>query len=97
MFIYGGGWANGDKFEYEFVGRALASRGFVTVIPDYRHYPEVQYPAFLEDNAAAVKWIEEHISLYGGDKQRFFLAGHSAGAYNAVMLGLDRCSCVSTR
>ena len=89
MFIYGGAWAAGDKFEYEFVGRALASQGFVAVIPDYRYYPKVQYPKFLEDNAAAVKWIELHIDHYGGDPQRFFLAGHSAGAYNAVMLGLD--------
>ncbi len=90
MFIYGGAWAAGDKFEYEFVGRALASQGFVTVIPDYRKYPEVQYPTFLNDNAAAVKWIEDNISRYGGDTKRFFLAGHSAGAYNAVMLGMDR-------
>jgi acetyl esterase/lipase len=90
MFIYGGGWKAGDKFEYEFVGRALASQGFIVVIPDYRLYPEVKYPEFLEDNARAVKWIETNIASYGGDPQRLFLAGHSAGAYNAVMLGLDR-------
>lgn len=89
MFIYGGGWHAGDKFEYEFVGRALASSGFVTVIADYRMFPEVRYPDFLEDNAQAIKWIEDNIETYGGDKQRFFLAGHSAGAYNAVMLALD--------
>ena len=44
MFIYGGGWAAGDKFEYEFVGRAFAANGFVTVIPDYRKFPEVELP-----------------------------------------------------
>jgi len=90
MFIYGGGWRAGDRFEYEFVGRALAAQGFVTVIADYRVFPEVRYPEFLEDNAQAIKWIEDNIAGYGGDKNRFFVAGHSAGAYNAVMLALDK-------
>ena len=89
MFIYGGAWAAGDKFEYEFVGRALAANGYVAVIADYRLFPEVRYPDFLEDCAAAAHWIGENIVNYGGDTRRFFLAGHSAGAYNAVMLGLD--------
>jgi len=89
MFIYGGAWRAGDKFEYEFVGRALAANGFVAVIADYRLWPEAKYPDFLEDNAQAMKWIEDNITGYGGDKNRFFLAGHSAGAYNAVMLSLD--------
>jgi acetyl esterase/lipase len=89
MFIYGGAWRAGDKFEYEFVGRALAANGFVAVIADYRLWPEAKYPDFLEDNAQAMKWIEDNIVGYGGDKNRFFLAGHSAGAYNAVMLSLD--------
>lgn len=89
MFIYGGSWRAGDKFEYEFAGRALAAAGFVTVIADYRLWPEVKYPDFLEDNAQAMRWIEDNIAGYGGDPKRFFLAGHSAGAYNAVMLGLD--------
>ena len=57
MFIYGGAWRAGDKFEYEFVGRALAASGFVTVIADYRLYPEVKYPEFLDDNAQAMRWV----------------------------------------
>ena len=89
MFIYGGAWRAGDRFEYEFVGRALAANGFVVVIPDYRLWPEAKYPDFIEDNAQAMKWVEDNIAGYGGDKARFFLAGHSAGAYNAVMLALD--------
>lgn len=89
FFIYGGGWKNGAREGYEFVGRAFAAQGFVVVIADYRLYPEVTYPAFLEDNAEALKWVEDNIATYGGDVQRLFLAGHSAGAYNAVMLGLD--------
>ena len=90
MFIYGGSWKQGSKNDYKFVGKALAANGFVVVIPDYRLYPDVTYPKFLEDNASAVKWIEGNIATYGGDTSRFFVAGHSAGAYNAVMLGLDR-------
>jgi acetyl esterase/lipase len=89
MFIYGGGWAAGSKFEYDFVGRAFAANGYVAVIADYRKFPEVKYPDFISDNARAMKWIEDNIAGYGGDKTRFFLAGHSAGAYNAVMLALD--------
>jgi acetyl esterase/lipase len=89
MFIYGGAWKAGNRADYQFVGRAFAAQGFIAVIPDYRLYPEVTYPAFLEDNAAAVKWIEDHIESYGGDTSRFFIAGHSAGAYDAVMLGLE--------
>jgi acetyl esterase/lipase len=90
MFIYGGAWRAGDKFEYEFAGRAFAAAGYVTVIADYRLFPEVKYPDFLEDNARAMKWIEDHIADFGGDTSRFFLVGHSAGAYNAMMLALDR-------
>lgn len=90
MFIYGGAWKNGARKDYQFVGKALAANGFITVIPDYRLYPEVTYPGFLEDNAQAVKWIEDNIASFGGDTSRFFIAGHSAGAYNSVMLGLER-------
>ena len=89
VFLYGGAWNDGDKSIYGFAGAALASRGFVTVIPDYRLYPEVRYPAFLQDNAAAVRWAREHAAEFGGDPQRIVLMGHSAGAYNAAMLALD--------
>ncbi|HEY0033482.1 MAG TPA: alpha/beta hydrolase, partial [Devosia sp.] len=89
FFIYGGGWSRGERSDYQFVGRALASRGFVVVIADYRLVPEVQYPQFLEDSARALKWTQDNIAQYGGDPNRLFLAGHSAGAYNAVMLSLD--------
>ena len=90
FFIYGGGWKNGDRADYAFVGQALASRGFVTVIADYRLVPEVKYPEFLEDNAQALRWVQDNIATYGGDTARLFIAGHSAGAYGAVMIGLDR-------
>ncbi|MGU3540757.1 alpha/beta hydrolase [Methylobacterium sp. A54F] len=89
VFFYGGSWQGGDKGDYAFVGQALAAQGFVTVLPDYRLYPEVRFPAFLEDGAAAIAWVRDNIAAYGGDPRRIVLAGHSAGAYNAVMLGLD--------
>ena len=90
FFIYGGGWDHGDRGDYQFVGQAFASRGFVVVIADYRLYPEVSYPDFLEDNAQALAWVQDNIVRYGGDPGRLFIAGHSAGAYNAVMLALDK-------
>jgi acetyl esterase/lipase len=89
MFIYGGAWRQGQRSDYQFVGRALASRGFVTVVGDYRLVPEVSYPAFLYDSAVIGRWIQDNITAYGGNPQKLFLAGHSAGAYNAVMLSLD--------
>ena len=89
FFIYGGGWNRGERADYQFVGRALAARGFIVVIADYRLVPEVAYPAFLEDSANALRWVQDNIANYGGDPSRLFLAGHSAGAYNAVMLALD--------
>jgi acetyl esterase/lipase len=90
VFIYGGTWQSGDRGFYEFVGAALASRGVVTFIPDYRLYPQVRFPDFLRDNALAVRWARDHAAEFGGDPARIFLIGHSAGAYNAVMLGVDR-------
>lgn len=89
IFFYGGSWNSGTKDGYSFVGRALAARGFVVAIPDYRLVPQVHYPAFLEDNAAAVRWVRAHAAEFGGDPDRLVLAGHSAGAYNAAMLALD--------
>lgn len=89
MFIYGGSWNAGSRQDYGFVGSALAARGFVTVIADYRLVPEVRFPAFLDDGALALAWVRDNIASHGGDPARIGLAGHSAGAYNAVMLGLD--------
>lgn len=89
VFFYGGSWDSGRRQDYSWVGRALASRGFVAVVADYRVYPEVRYPAFLQDGAQAVKWASDNAASFGGDPDRIVLAGHSAGAYNAVMLGLD--------
>ena len=89
VFFYGGSWNSGKKSGYSFAGRALAARGFVVAIPDYRLVPEVHYPAFLEDSAAAVRWVIRHSAELGGDPERIVIAGHSAGAYNGAMLSFD--------
>ena len=90
VFVYGGGWRSGDKATYRFAGAALAARGLLTVIPDYRTYPQAAFPGFVEDAAAAVAWAKAHASEYGGDPGRVFLIGHSAGAHIAAMLTLDK-------
>jgi acetyl esterase/lipase len=89
VFLYGGDWRSGDKSIYTFVAAPLARRGAVVMVPDYRLFPEVQYPAFLQDNAAAVAWAIGHAAEYGADSHDVFIVGHSAGAYDAAMLALD--------
>ncbi len=90
VFFYGGRWSEGDRADYAFVGATLAEHGVVTVIPDYRLYPGVRFPAFVEDGAAAVRWTRDRIARFGGDPARIHLMGHSAGAHIAAMLALDR-------
>jgi acetyl esterase/lipase len=89
VFFYGGTWETGSKGDYLFVAQALAAKGAVVVVPDYRLYPQVTFPAFLEDGAAATAWTFKNIAARGGDPNAVFLAGHSAGAYIAIMLALD--------
>jgi acetyl esterase/lipase len=89
LFYYGGGWESGNKADYKFVAEAFTSKGYVVVIPDYRVYPEVKFPAFMQDPAESAYWVKQHIADYGGDDQQVFLAGHSAGAHIAVMLSLN--------
>jgi acetyl esterase/lipase len=90
VFFYGGAWRSGNRGDYKFVAEALTSKGFVVVIPDYRLYPEVKFPLFLDDGAAAITWVQQNIAQYGGDPGRIYVMGHSAGAYNAAMLAFDR-------
>ncbi len=90
VFFYGGSWSSGDRADYRFVGEALASRGIVAVVADYRLSPEVRYPVFLQDSALATRWAVDNAQKYGADPSRIFVMGHSAGAYNAAMLALDK-------
>lgn len=89
VFFYGGRWENGNKEGYKFMAQALTSIGAVAVIPNYRLYPQVEFPAFVQDAAAVVAWVHAHISAYGGNPNWLFVMGHSAGAYLAAMITLD--------
>ena len=89
VFFYGGAWQEGSRSDYLFVAEALTQRGYVVVVPDYRVYPEVKFPDFLYDGAAAVAWATNYADRYGGDRSRIFLMGHSSGAHIAAMLALD--------
>ncbi|MBN8892275.1 MAG: hypothetical protein ABS99_00310 [Acetobacteraceae bacterium SCN 69-10] len=89
VFFYGGGWETGERSWYRFAASALAARGVLTLVPDYRLFPEVRFPAFLDDAAAAVAWAGREAAALGGDPARLFLMGHSAGAYIAAMLALQ--------
>jgi acetyl esterase/lipase len=89
IFWYGGRWSTGDKSDYRFVGAALAELGYVAVLPNYRHYPQVKMPGFMEDAARAALWATLHAADYAVDRGRVYLMGHSAGAHMAVLAVLD--------
>jgi len=89
LFFYGGAWQYGERDQYRFVGSRLAENGVVAVVADYRTWPDIGFPGFVEDGARAVRWTRDHAAEYGGDPERLFLAGHSAGAQIAALLGTD--------
>ncbi|MEM7212381.1 MAG: alpha/beta hydrolase [Pseudomonadota bacterium] len=90
VFFYGGSWEWGERTDYPFVGMTLANEGFVTVIPDYRKYPDIRFPTFVEDGAEALAWVKSNISAYGGDPDQVHVMGHSAGAHIAALLATDQ-------
>ena len=89
LFFYGGGWQRGQREQYRFVGRRLAQQGVLAIVADYRTFPRAGFPAFVDDAALAVAWTREHAARYGGDPKQLFIAGHSAGAQIAALLGTD--------
>lgn len=90
VFFYGGGWSDGYKNLYGWAAQALAARGFLVVVPDYRLVPEVHFPAFIQDGAEATAFAGTIARQYGGDPARLGVLGHSAGAHLAMMIALDR-------
>jgi acetyl esterase/lipase len=90
VFFHGGGWHSGQPGDYHFIGRTFARAGYVVILPGYRLVPEGRYPAMLEDGAMALAWTRDHAAEHGGDPERVAVMGHSAGAYLAAMLGLER-------
>ncbi|KFN43357.1 alpha/beta hydrolase [Arenimonas oryziterrae] len=89
VFFYGGSWRNGYRADYRFVGSALAQRGLLVIIPDYRKAPADTFPAFMDDAAAAVAWTKAHAADFGADPAQIYLMGHSAGAHIVALLGTD--------
>jgi acetyl esterase/lipase len=89
VFWHGGRWSFGDKADYRFVGAALAELGYVAVLPNYRHYPDVKLAGFMDDAARAGRWAAAHAGEHGADPQRLYLMGHSAGAHMAALVTLD--------
>ena len=89
IFFYGGGWTSGDRSMYGFVGAALAARGITAVIPNYRHYPSVRFPAFVEDAALAYAHVSKTVAVECGQRRPIVVSGHSAGAHMAALLALD--------
>ncbi len=90
VFFYGGAWEGGSRDDYRFVGASLAARGVMTVIADYRVYPEVVFPTFIEDAALALTWAQRNAARLGGNPKRLFVMGHSAGAHIAAMLAMNK-------
>lgn len=94
LFSHGGSWRSGDPECYDFVGRAFVPEGFVVVLSGYRLVkegaPDGVYPAMLKDTAAAIAWTQANITNYGGDPSRIVVMGHSAGAYNVMMISQER-------
>jgi acetyl esterase/lipase len=89
VFFYGGSWKSGKRSWYRWAGEALAQRGLVVVIPDYRLWPKVKLDGFMQDASRAVAWTHAHAGEYGGDPSSLFVMGHSAGAHIGALLATD--------
>ncbi len=89
VFLHGGSWSSGSKDLYRFVGAALAERGIVAVLPNYRLYPQVRLAGALDDAVHAVAWAEREAARLGADPARVLVMGHSAGAQLAALVAAD--------
>jgi acetyl esterase/lipase len=90
FFIHGGSWTISDKSHYRYIGYTFASKGITTVVINYRLTPEVMHPEHIKDVARAFHWVIQNISKFGGDPQKIFVGGHSAGAHLGALLALDQ-------
>lgn len=89
VFIHGGDWNSGSKNLYAFIGRRLAKQNVVAVLINYRLSPRVLVPNMADDCARALSWTARHIAEYGGDPNRIFVMGHSAGGGLAALLATN--------
>ena len=89
LFFHGGSWKSNNKDKFKYIGRTMASRGYITVIPNYRLVPQSRYPDQIKDAARALRWVERNIGEYGGSHNNIILCGHSAGGHLASLLAFD--------
>lgn len=89
FWIHGGGWQTGDKSSVQEKPRAFVDRGFVFVSTNYRLLPKVDMETIVRDVAKSLGWVHKHVAEYGGDPQRIFVMGHSAGAQLAALICID--------
>lgn len=90
FWIHGGGWQTGDKTQVQIKPRVFNERGFVFVSTNYRLLPQVEMDVLIRDVAQALGWVHKNISQYGGDPNRIFVMGHSAGAQLAALICIDQ-------
>ncbi len=89
FWIHGGGWQVGDKSDVALKPKVLTERGFVFVSTNYRLLPEVEMGVLIRDVAKSLGWVHRNIAKYGGDPERIFVGGHSAGAQLAALICID--------
>jgi acetyl esterase/lipase len=92
LLIHGGGWRTGDKSNSHFAEPKtgwLLDGGYIVVSINYRLSPAVQHPGHIEDVCKAIGWVQEHAADFGGDRNRIYLLGHSAGAHLAALAAVD--------
>ncbi|WP_051359780.1 alpha/beta hydrolase [Adhaeribacter aquaticus] len=88
VFIHGGNWNSGNKTQYSFLGARMARKGVVTVIINYPLSPKATYREMAAASAKAAVWVKQHIQAYGGNPERIFISGHSAGGHLAALISI---------
>jgi acetyl esterase/lipase len=89
VFVHGGNWKHGKKSLYYWFGSRLARKGVVAIVIDYPKAPLVNYHTMTEYVASSIKWVNDHVSEYGGSPDRIFLSGHSSGGHLAALVTMD--------
>jgi acetyl esterase/lipase len=89
VFIHGGGWHSGKKSLYNFFGNRMARKDVVVVVIDYPLTPSARYNEMANASARAVQWVKNNIRKYGGDPEKIFVGGHSAGGHLAALITVE--------
>ncbi len=89
FWIHGGGWQGGDKSSVQEKPKTFVDRGFVFVSTNYRLLPHVEMETIFRDVAKSLGWVHKHIAEHGGDPNRIYVMGHSAGAQLAALMCID--------